>query len=453
MASDYPSHLQLDGLTLYQGDCRAILPTLPEKSVQAVVTSPPYYKLRNDPGIGHEATPEAYVAALVAVFREVRRVLRDDGTLWLILGDAYSSRKELLGLPWRVALALQADGWRLRSDIIWWKPNVLPESVTDRPTRAHEYVFLLTKHPGYFYDADAIRESFAESTLTGSPMHERKAGSAFVDGVPGRGRQNGGRVVMPNAAGRNARTVWTIPTASYAGPHYAVFPDTLVERCLLAGTSERGSCPACGAPYRRRVRRQTVYHHTTTAAGKSKLGPYANQTGNGAGTHDIRHGVLMTSSTIGWSPSCACSTGEPTPCVVLDPFAGSGTVGVVAARLGRRHIGIELSPACADIETRWQEALARGVVKPKKVTRARMRQRIMRAAQATTGEVLGRGRRDAQVAHLSQTARGARWGIGRRTQQKLDTLARQAPDLLAQVATGALAVEAAVSGSTPIRGC
>ena len=258
---------------LMQADARAL--PLRDGCVQCVVTSPPYWGLR-DYGIagqiGLEATPEAYVATLVQVFREVRRVLKDDGTVWLVLGDSYAAGKlgradtgpadiarraalygtgngngqgprefrqrsapdglkpkDLVGIPWRVAFALQADGWYLRSDIIWHKPNPMPESVTDRPTKAHEYLFLLTKAARYFYDADAI----AESSVTG--VHTRDRLSTFKkSGVSGNHHQ-GASLVQCNGT-RNKRSVWTIATRSYPEAHFATFPEALIEPCILAGS-------------------------------------------------------------------------------------------------------------------------------------------------------------------------------------------------------------------------
>jgi len=338
-----------DHLTVHVGDCRAVMAEMPADSVHCVVTSPPYWGLRDygtatwdggdeacdharpnarmaherrastrgggvatvaaqdagvnaeavcgrcgatriDSQLGLEATPEAYVANMVGVFREVRRVLRDDGTLWLNLGDSYAggatgSRgpndkqntsvgsiferpdklppglkpKDLVGIPWRVAFALQADGWYLRSDIIWAKPNPMPESVTDRPTKAHEYLFLLAKSPRYYFDAEAVREPFA-----GLPYQGRQNG-AILNGD----RKDRGRTIGMTTTARNIRTVWTVATQPYPGAHFATFPEKLVEPCVKAG------CPSEG--------------------------------------------------------------------VVLDPFAGSGTVGRVANRLGRRAVLIDLS--------------------------------------------------------------------------------------------------------------
>jgi DNA modification methylase len=271
---------------IIRGDARRI--PLHNQTVQCVVTSPPYFKLRDyqcgPRQIGLEATPEQYVATLVEVFREVRRVLRDDGVLWLVLGDSYwganwrdnetidrhrrrarrhatLKRKDLIGIPWRAALALQADGWRLRADVIWAKPNPMPEPVLDRPTRSHEHIFLLTKRRRYFYDAGAI----AELAISDHP-----SGNHFVR--PHRLTWgNRGNSTFWNEVGgkRNRRDVWQLPSEPTSEAHYATFPAELAKLCILAGS---------------------------------------------------RPGDL-----------------------VLDPFLGSGTVGAVAERLGRRWFGIERS--------------------------------------------------------------------------------------------------------------
>lgn len=284
------------------GDCREVLPTMEANSVHTCVTSPPYWGLR-DYGhagqMGLEETPDAYVESMVDVFREVRRVLRDDGTLWLNLGDKYAGSwgnqgrkserggqrpvttgmitpvsdgrypskpsntgtipagtglkpKDLVGIPWRVAFALQADGWCLRSDIIWHKPNPMPESVTDRPTRAHEYVFLLSKSRRYYYGFDAIKEK----------------GQASGRGVRASGNGMSDSYTVPGD--RNKRTVWTVSSQPYSGAHFATYPPDLIKPCIMAGAPEGG--------------------------------------------------------------------------VVLDPFFGSGTTGSVAESLGRRWIGIEVNP-------------------------------------------------------------------------------------------------------------
>lgn len=275
---------------------------LPGESVHTCVTSPPYWGLRDygQPGqIGLEKTPEEYVDRMVEVFREVRRILRDDGTLWLNLGDCYTSGgrktratdsknkaremnvrpimpnglkpKDLVGIPWRVAFALQADGWYLRSDIIWNKPNAMPESVRDRPTKAHEYIFLLSKSPKYYYDADAIREPHTspQNIKYNKKTRNNQSWSDSQKGVGNAQRDSFGGVVS-NPKGRNKRTVWNVSTRPFKGAHFAVFPPDLIRPCILAGAPEGG--------------------------------------------------------------------------VVLDPFFGSGTTGLVAQENGRDWIGVELNP-------------------------------------------------------------------------------------------------------------
>jgi DNA modification methylase len=371
---------------------------IPDQTVQCVVTSPPYWGLRDysvDGQIGLEKTPEEFIQKMVEVFRGVRRVLRDDGTVWLNLGDCYATNgvyiktykanhpehqnlhtkhseryqnkkgyrdetvkaKDLIGMPWRVAFALQADGWYLRSDIIWSKPNPMPESVTDRPTKSHEYIFLLTKKARYYYDADAVREPLGEWSKKAlvsdwSRKKYRVPPGKTPDGMsPERGWGNGyGDNINP--AGRNRRTVWEIATQPFPMAHFATFPEALVEPCIKAGTSERGCCSVCGAPWVRVVERTII-----------------NREGWGASTPDHKttqgtHGPSARgegwcgdpqSITIGWQPSCKCweyvsDTGErnqfpadTVPCIVLDPFGGSGTVGKVARDLNRKAILIELN--------------------------------------------------------------------------------------------------------------
>ena len=310
---------------ILQGDALATLQTLPDASAQCCITSPPYYGLRDygvDGQMGLERTPDEYVSGMVAVFREVRRVLRDDGTLWLNVGDSYhgggiggggakgtslagssnrerqgyyrkvlsiidSKPKDLLGIPWMLAFALRADGWYLRSDIIWHKPNSMPESVRDRPTKAHEYVFLLTKSARYFFDAEAIKEQGQDSGAPDAPINDTNWDGRKDGTVPGKGEthksgtRKGGNLSRAYSGvnwaerGRNTRTVWTIATQPFSGAHFATMPPDLAERCIKAG---------------------------------SKPGD-----------------------------------------TVLDPFGGAGTTGLVADRLGRNALLIELNPGYADM--------------------------------------------------------------------------------------------------------
>lgn len=228
------------------GDCRESMAILAEQGVrvQMCVTSPPYYDQR-DYGvggqIGQETTPEAYVAELVDVFKSVKEILSDDGVLWLNLGDKYKNGN-LLGMPWRVALALQADGWLLRSDVIWHKPNAMPSSVKNRPTTDHEYIFLLAKKGEYYYDADAVREPH----VTFSPESKMKGGRKHLGGAvttPEAGKNAGNSNLHTgdwtaafHPLGRNKRTVWSIGLGKYKGAHFAVFPEKLVETCILSGS-------------------------------------------------------------------------------------------------------------------------------------------------------------------------------------------------------------------------
>ena len=256
-------------IKILQGNCLETLSSLEEKSVNTCVTSPPYWGLRDygtDDQLGLEETPEKFVENLVNVFREVRRVLRDDGTVWLNLGDSYCGTghkgdhtdpkhkdgrngqkvalnnkiqglksKDLVGIPWRVAFALQADGWYLRQDIIWHKPNPMPESVTDRCTKAHEYIFLLSKLPKYYYDYEAIKED-AKS----EPKVRDKMGEGYqADYTKGKRFSEGERVWGTET--KNKRSVWSIPVASYSEAHFATYPPELIKPCILAGCPEGGT--------------------------------------------------------------------------------------------------------------------------------------------------------------------------------------------------------------------
>lgn len=343
---------------VHHSDALAWLRGAPSNWLNCVVTSPPYYGLRDYSAtgqIGLEDTPAAYVERLVAVFREIRRVLHPSGVAFCNLGDSYAGGgphhgdknigsigaqkngaragamdkinlpglkpKDLIGIPWRVAFALQADGWYLRSDIIWHKPNPMPESVTDRPTKAHEYVFLLTKSERYWYDADAA----AEQSIWQPGSREDKPRGSF-DGKYDNGEFAGSfRAIR---ATRNRRTVWTVPTEPRPFQHYAMFPQALIEPMILASCPAQ-VCAVCGAPYERVVEQQRRRSNGAQTGGTERV------------TLGMTEHVRRT--TIGWRATCSCHAAGTRPGIVYDPFMGSGTTALVAQRLGRHYIGTDLN--------------------------------------------------------------------------------------------------------------
>jgi len=344
------------------GDCRQSLKDLAARGIKAqtCVTSPPYFGLRDygvDGQLGLEQTPEQYVAAMVEVFRAVRDVLSDDGTLWLNIGDTYGKGKQLLGIPWRLALALQADGWVLRQDIIWHKPNPMPASVRDRCTTSHEYVFLLSKSEKYFFDSEAMKEP-AVGNAKGAAASFKRSGSKREQKIPNQGY--GTHRPEREDIAYNRRSVWTVSTRSYSGAHFAVFPPALIEPCVLAGTSERGHCPGCGARLVREIERKRIMRHELPKDSPNyRPGRYTVKAG---GLDDYAKGggqAFSSSKTIGWSPTCSCGL-EPVQDVVLDPFGGSGTTAGVALLHGRRAVLCELNAEYADLVPQRVESILHG---------------------------------------------------------------------------------------------
>jgi len=406
-----------NGIRIYCVDVMDGLRGLPDESVHCAVTSPPYWGLRDygvDGQVGLEKTPEEYVARMVGIFREVRRVLRDDGTFWLNIGDSYASGgcgardaerwpkqsrndhrvehshkaaaagikpKDLVGIPWRLAFALQADGWYLRSDIIWAKSNPMPESVTDRPTKSHEYVFLLTKKDRYFFDNEAVKEH----NISHARIREKYNGESAVD-TKTRGHSSH---CGTYEGGRNIRTVWTIPTQPNPEAHFATFPERLPMRCIKAGTSERGVCPECGAPWERVVEvTGETPREKQRARGKSAYSA-AQPEGNSQGLdYAGGHGSgIRPRRILGWRPTCECLGSpaqvawdgqmgldeyEPVPATVLDPFMGSGTTLFVAKMLGRHAIGFDLSEKyCSIAVSRCMKRSRRGISRHKRLRKSR----------------------------------------------------------------------------------
>lgn len=455
------------GYQVLVGDCRQTMKTLADRSVQCVVTSPPYYQLRdyNMPGqLGLESTPESFIAALVEVFNEVHRVLADDGLVWLNLGDSYVTRpngnigknsqingkqtheqyrlangrragnipdglkhKDMVGIPWRMAFALQgfavvpaahlsqwADwlaqaravgdwqmvqmvetrmraslwldalahhGWYLRQDIIWSKPNPMPESVRDRCTKSHEYIFLLSKSEQYFFDNEAIKEPVTGGAKSrGDGKNPKSKANAFGS----RQNERFSAAVAGMVESRNRRSVWSVSTKPYKGAHFATFPPDLIEACILAGTSDYGHCPDCSARWVRIINKKTGFAGGSGRAGRTAeemngRGKWRN--GGKAGNKNLKLGPTTTTTTTGWMPSCACydaryqqdfsaprserkrnqrskygdrarrvrarpgiSSWPVVTDVVLDPFGGTGTTAGVAVLHGREAIICELNP-------------------------------------------------------------------------------------------------------------
>mgnify|MGYP002682375832 CR=1 FL=1 len=365
--------------TIINRDALYALRELPEESVHCCVTSPPYYALRDyglDAQIGREDTPEQYIDRLTEVFRELRRVLRSDGTFWLNIADTYCGtgnkgyhadpknpkgrngqqiarnnrvsgckQKDLIGIPWLLAFALRADGWYLRSDIIWAKKNCMPESVKDRPTKSHEYIFLLSKSQSYYYDNEAIKEPSVTGKWDAMPP---------IGGVKhtesGENPTYSGNTPSNNGM-RNKRDVWFVSTKPYKGAHYATFPPDLITPCILAGAPET-CCAECGAPYARVAK--IVGKQVTESmriAGCNDAGEYNGQatkdfeSAKAQNASDTKRRILESMSQVkdySFEPTCTCNAGT-TSGIVFDPFVGSGTTVATAIQLGRRGVGLDLS--------------------------------------------------------------------------------------------------------------
>ncbi len=276
-----------------------------------------------------------YVCRQTAVAKAVRRVLRDDGILWMNLGDKRID-KQLLGIPWRLALSLQADGWILRQDVIWHKPNTMPGSTKDRPLCTHEFIFLFSKEPKYYYDDVAIRE---KADPKSAKRYEYQFWGEGTSEAAGRGRidKASNTPGMKNFDGfRTKRSVWKISVASERGKHFASYPEKLIMPCILAGTSSHGRCSKCYAPYKRLVERERV---------ATRPGTDTKVTGDSAveGNRDPERHVTHV-KTIGWEATCSCESDKVLPCIVLDPFCGTGTTLAAAVRKNRWAIGFELNP-------------------------------------------------------------------------------------------------------------
>ena len=414
------------GIKILKGDCLETLKSLDEQSINTCVTSPPYWGLRDygtgewvggdpdcphmrttkiskDTATGHKAmyeqgnvvgdaiykskcpkcgsvrkdkqlgleeTPEEFVENLVRVFKEVKRVLRDDGTVWLNLGDSYYNyrpgkgqalskqsvsntdqdlpqdcarrgnkiaglkEKDLVGIPWRVAFALQADGWYLRQDIIWHKPNPMPESVRDRCTKSHEYIFLLSKNPKYYYDNEAIKEDAKSAGKKSDGFKGRQGGAEYHATSGGIGSEE----KIYNK--KNKRSVWTITTKPYKEAHFATFPTELIEPCVLAGCPEE-ICVDCGKPYKRvmqKPKQLEIERNKRSGLDDRKVGGVLDKYNRENPPIDL-----------GLQKQCDCQTNETKGGTVLDPFGGSGTTGLVASKHNRNAVLCELNEGYIDI--------------------------------------------------------------------------------------------------------
>lgn len=392
---------------IFCGDWKEAARQLKPGSIDCIITSPPYYGLR-DYGVagqcGNEETPEQYISNLVEGFRLLRVALKDCGTLWINIGDSYAASgknrteeqatgktglrsgissqtaslkqqnkivgdlkpKDLIGIPWMLAFALRADGWYLRQDIIWNKPNTMPESVTDRCTKSHEYIFLLSKSKTYYFDAEAIKEDGAAYEIE-RRKREKAKGFGGKRNLKANGHETGqapqseGGAVRDLAKAidlaltgkRNKRSVWTVTTKPFKDAHFACYPHELIDPCILAGTSEKGCCPKCGGPWSRIVEPVFNVGHDGEINGSYPEGSTAKRLAllrQAAREQGMEYNGEK--KTIGWEPTCKCGLTETVPAIVYDPFMGSGTTASAAKSLGRDYMGSELNPDYMKIEAR-----------------------------------------------------------------------------------------------------
>lgn len=413
---------------IYHGSSLDVLKTFPNDFIDCCITSPPYWCLR-DYGVkgqlGLEKTPEEFITKLADIFDEVKRIMKPTGTFWVNIGDSYANNgsggygktvgrdkstlqgkmppigtmittkkiplllkpKDLVGIPWMLAFELRRRGWYLRQEIIWNKPNPMPESVTDRCTKSHEQIFLFSKSKKYYFDVEAIKTTVKSEhkNINGAPgqpkhsMNQPRLNKKFrpngivrdrlldYDSKEKKLRPNTSRgefekeSYIPEPSGKaNKRSVWTVPTQSFKEAHFATFPEKLIEPCVLAGTSEHGCCSECGKPYERIVEKETAFQ---SGSGKAKIPMGWHQSGSlrhaskdvrinsgknvdsiqsNSGEYDIRMGPVNSSKTTGWKSTCKCKS-KIKPPIVLDPFMGAGTTAMLSKKKMRDYIGIELN--------------------------------------------------------------------------------------------------------------
>jgi DNA modification methylase len=363
---------------LLEGKSQELLKQFPDNTFHTVVTSPPYWGLRdyfNDDQLGQESTPEKYIENIVEIMEEVKRTLRKDGSVWFNIGDSYNNnsgfcrstkgwgrkgrekgssdkkaikhsvikQKDLIGMPWRVVFALQENGWYLRCDIIWKKTNPMPDGAKDRPTRGHEYIFLLTKSPKYFYDYYKVLEDTDEKPggIQGFGAKDQK-GTYRMD--QDRTFQHYGK--------RNKRAVWECSVSTFQGEHFATFPPKLITPCIQASTSEYGCCANCRTPWERIFEKVEVKAPLKRNKDNVKKGVEGNidlfdaniETGQEKYTDKDSTEKTLVLESNGWKKGCECKTDDKKRCLVLDPFNGTGTTGEVAMSYGQNYVGIELNP-------------------------------------------------------------------------------------------------------------